>query len=269
MTLLRDNESTTDYNEKEAPIGKCLSKMELLDRLEVIESALKKILNVQQCKSIAKNKVLVEELKRRVEISPENIHYIPLDLPCPTPICASYNHVSCVSLQPEEVVNLENRLNAALMHLSATEEDDDSEVMSSESTIDTISDSGTEEDKSTVLHNNEVIFIGKNQVTSKTKYSSDIFTSTKESTPLSDREFPTNKVKKSSGKYKGILLNSMGNGNVKRTDNSRNVRTVRFCNQCSVHHIVAEPTSEDRLARARRLIKEARNSRQTLAGAIV
>lgn len=253
-----------EYNEKEAPIRKSLSKLELLDRLGVIESELKTISNVQQGKSIAKCKVLVEELKRRVEISPENIHNISLDLPCPTRICASYNYTTCVSLQPEEVVSLENQLNAALMHLSA-EEDDNSEVMSSESTIDTISDSGTEEDKSTVIHNNEVIFISKNQVTSTTTDSSDIFTSTKKNNP-----FPTDKVTtKSSRRYKGILMNSMGNGNGKQKDNSRNVRTVRFCNQCSVHHIAAEPTPEDRLARARRLIKEARNSRQTLVGATV
>jgi len=228
---------------------------------------------------LRKKKILVEELKRRVEIWSDNIH-IPFDLTCPTTVCASYDHLSCVSPHPEEVMHLENQLNAALMYLRGNEDDDCSEVMSSESTIDTISDPGAEEDKSLVMHDSEVIFISKNQVQSNTEDPANIFTSTKESTPLPDREAPTNKVTmKSSRRYKGILMNRTDNGNVirdgcfpsdaKRKNTSSRVKTVRFCNQSSVHLIDAKLSLKDRLAKARGLIDGARNSRQTLVRATV
>jgi len=279
MTSLSDNESNTNYNAKDVAVGKSLSKFEFLDRLAVIEGELKKNLNVREVKTTAEKKILVEELKRRVEIWSDNIH-IPFDLTCPTTVCASYDHLSCVSPHPEEVMHLENQLNAALMYLRGNEDDDCSEVMSSESTIDTISDPGAEEDKSLVMHDSEVIFISKNQVQSNTEDPANIFTSTKESTPLPDREAPPNKVTmKSSRRYKGILKNRTDNGNVirdgcfpsdtKRKNTSSRVKTVRFCNQSSVHLIDAKLSLKDRLAKARGLIDGARNSRQTLVRATV
>jgi len=253
-------------------MGKFIHKVELLDRLGFIENELK---NVRQGKNTAKTKVLVEELKRRVAISPDNIH-IPFDISCPTIVCASCDHFPCGSPLPKEVADLQNQLNDVLSYLGATEDDECSEVMSSESTIDTISDTGSEEDKSLVVHDNEVIFIGKNRETN-TEDSVDLITSTEKCMSSSNREDTAS----NSGR-KGILLNRMDNGNVirdgcplsdaKRKASSRGARTVRFCNQSSVHIIHAEPAPlslEERLAKARGLINEARNSRQTLVRAAI
>jgi len=194
-------------------------------------------------------------LKRRVELSPDNTR-IPFGIPQSTHVCIGCKHMSCVVPQPQEVVRLENQLNAAITYLGAIEDDDGSEAMSSES---------SEEHKPLVIHDSEVIVISKNQIQSNTEDPADISTSTKETTPLHDREAPTDKgTEKSITRYKGILRVP---SDTKRNGPLRRERTVRFCDQSSVRVIDAEPSLADRLAKARDLINEARNSRQKLVSA--
>jgi len=279
MSSLVVNQYDTNYHTKGAPIGTTLTKLELLDRLTIIDHGLKKSLNIRRGKNTAKKIALVEELKRQVEISADDTR-IPFNLHSGAPVSIGCRYMSCVSSQAEEVVHLENQLNAALMYLSVNEGDDGSEAMSSESTVDSTISGPGEEDESLMVHDREVIIISKNQMPSHTDDPPDIFTSTKETTPLYDQETPTDKgEKKSSTRHKGILMNRMDNGNIirdgcslsysKRKDPLRKKRSVRFCDVNSVRIIDAESSVEDRLAKARLLLNAANNSRQGLVRATV
>jgi len=254
------------------------TKIELLEQLDVVEIGLQRSLKLRPTKSTAEKLGLVEELKRRVEASPNDIR-IPFNLQSPPPIRSSCRGSLCVNQRPDQEVRLERQLTLALVSLSA-EEDDYNNKFTSSASIDTMSsECSIAETKSFLAHGSEFTVISKSSVQPKENEPIDLFISGEERRLQPQPEeapmitAPSVSILKSSLRNGRILVkhDDYGNdicdgcctsGDLTHTNRIRNrsTKTVRFC-QSSIRLIKEEPTIEDRLTEARRLISEARNSR--------
>lgn len=253
---------------------KSRTKSELLEQLAVVEIGLKKNLKLRQSKGTTKKLHLLEELKRRVEASPENIR-ISFDLYSP-PIRTSC-HV-CMA-QPNIEVHLEHQLTEAIRSLGAEENDyNEVDTTSSGSSLDTASYGSGQATKSLTSHDDdEVILVRKSDIQPDENGLIDICISGTQRISTPGPDFPAGvshsiSIEKSSTRVGGILLRQTDYGNdigddgcCKTERRSRSTRTVSFCNKNSeVRFIDAKPSLQDRLAKARDLISNAQTSRETL-----
>jgi len=259
---------------------KSRTKSGLLEQLAVVEIGLKKNLKLRQSKDTMKKIDLLEELKCRVEASPDNIR-ISFDLYSP-PIRTSTSCRVCVA-QPNVEVHLEHQLTEAIRSIDAEENYfNEEDTSSSGSSLDTASygfslDSygsgqGT---KSLTSHNDdEVILVRKSDIQPDENELIDICISgtQRRSTPGPELPSVMNhsiSAKKSGTRTGGILLRQTDYGNDTAERRSRSTRTVSFCNKSSeVRFIDAKPSFQDRLAKARGLIRNAQTSRESLVSVI-
>jgi len=323
--------------------GKSRTKSELLEQLAVVEIGLRKSLKLRPSKDTLNKLDLLEELKGRVEASPENTR-ISFDLYSPpirtscylcvtqpnvevslehqltqaiTSLGAEENNfneedtssgsssdTSCygsgqetkspMSYDNDEVIfvsqsdiqsddngRLEHQLTQAITSLGAEENNFNEEDTSSGSSSDTSSYGSSQETKSPMSHDNdEIILLSQSDIQSDDNGLIDICTSGTQriSTPAPERSMVVNRTiftGKSGTRIGGILLRRTDYGNdtddgcctsdTKHERRSRSTRTVRFCDKSSEVRIIdAKPSFEDRLAKARSLVNNAKNSRETL-----
>lgn len=254
-------------------------KSELLEQLAVVKIGLEKSLKLRQSKDTMKKLGLLEELKRRVEASPDNIH-ISFDLYSP-PIHTRCR--LCVTRQPHVEVRLENQLTEALTSLGTEEKYFNDGESSSGSSLDTASNVSGQETRSSMSSDNDEVTLVNRSGVQHEHGPIDICISGTNRQSKTDPEIsvPTNhciSAEESGSRTGGILLrhtnygNDIGGGcctsDARRERRSRSTRNVSFCNKRTVHFIDEEPTLEDKLAKARGLINCARTSRKTLASVV-
>lgn len=185
-------ENVTVYHQTTEPLKitaleNLRTKLELLEQLNVVEIGLKKSLKLRPTKSTTKKLGLLEELKRRVEASKDDI-LIPFNLQSPPHIRTSCRAIFCMKQRPDQVVLLDRQLTEALASLSAQEDDFVSENTSSGSTIDTTSSECSLAEMKSILPHDSVTVISENSVQLKESEPINILLSNEESSLQPDSE---------------------------------------------------------------------------------